>query len=620
MKKIIWMMISGLIVLTLILASCETETVDQVEEDETEDTVKITETETSTGPTETDEKTPEISSDVPRYGGTITLAGIGDVMEWDPVKNITGTTITNIYQQGWEGAWEKGPAGGYGTGETDWGFTNNDLFHLKDGRIYESWEWTIDEENKMGTIVYQIRQGVYYHETDTRAGRLVGGRQVTADDVVYCINRAVTIGPTGFIWRANPELHDAKAEKTGSWEVTVTVPLDGLITAISRFGDSLFYYPPDIVETYENMNEWSDAIGTGPFMLVDMIPSSIHRLKRNPNYWDTDPVGPGQGNQLPYVDQVKILIIPDASSRYAALRTGQIDDLNPLNWEDASQIINQCPDIMYKWSNSFQGRGSPLMMRIDKEELPYKDIKVRKAMIMSIDYNEILEGLYDGQGQIITWPFSDTKEYHELYLGLDDPMFPESAKENFTYNPEKAKQLLADAGYPDGFKATLMLTSSATPEIEYYQIIKEYWAKIGIDLEFDLRDPGAAFNLRNTRTHDELATWTTGPVSIFYVGNPVWAQSASNLSMIDDPIINELMAQVRLLAITDQIEAMKLFKKVAARGLEMAYVVPNVIGSYYDLWWPWLRNYSGELTVGYDNQTFTTWVWFDDTMKKSMGY
>jgi len=82
MKKIIWMMISGLIVLTLILASCETETVDQVEEDETEDTVKITETETSTGPTGGEEEVVKQSSDEPQYGGTHNIALAFDVSNW----------------------------------------------------------------------------------------------------------------------------------------------------------------------------------------------------------------------------------------------------------------------------------------------------------------------------------------------------------------------------------------------------------------------------------------------------------------------------------------------------------------------------------------------------------
>ncbi len=80
-KKIIWMLISGLMVFTLILASCETETVDQVEEDETEDTVKITESETTTGTTEEKEEI-KPSSDEPQYGGTHNMALAWDVSNW----------------------------------------------------------------------------------------------------------------------------------------------------------------------------------------------------------------------------------------------------------------------------------------------------------------------------------------------------------------------------------------------------------------------------------------------------------------------------------------------------------------------------------------------------------
>jgi peptide/nickel transport system substrate-binding protein len=614
-KKIIWLAVSLLMVLSLVIASCGQAPEEEEAKEEEEGQVVITTEEKGEGE---EEEVVQPSTDVPKYGGTINLATFGDQLEWDPVRNITGTTVTLMWQHLWEGDWTKGPAGGHGTNETDWAFSNNDLFYLKAPCIAESWDWTIDAEKGEGTIVYQIRRGIYYHQPDTAAGQLVGGRELTADDVAYVINRACNIGSVGFIWRSNPELRGTQAVKTGPWEVTVKVNLDAMRPALSRFGDGIFYYPPELVEQFGDMMDWRNCLGTGPFVLTDLIPSSVHRLERNPNYWMNDPVGPGEGNQLPYVDAVKVLIIPDASSRYAGLRTGKIDEMVPLGWEDAEQIIKTAPGIVYNSSTSWQGRGMPLMMRTDKA--PYSDIRVRQAMTMAINFQEILDGLYGGVGQIITYPFSYVREYADLYLGLDDPEFPEAAREYFSYNPEKATQLLAEAGYPDGFKAKLMLTSSDTASIEYYQIIKEMWAKVGIDLEFDLREPGAANNIRNTRTHDELATWTTGPIAVYWVGNPVSGQSASNLSMIDDPIINDLMAQVRIESITDEKESMRLFKQVAKRAIEQAYAIPDVIGSYYGLWWPWLRNYSGEVTVGYDDMNWPTWVWVDEVLKKSMGY
>ena len=559
------------------------------------------------------------SVETPKYGGTITLAGPTDQTNWDPVRNITGVIITNIYQQGWEGDWAKGIAGGYGTQDTDWGFGNNDIYAFKEGRIYDGWKWTIDSPNDVGTIVYHIRSGVHYHmPPDSEAGALVGGREVTADDVVYVLNRAVTIGSDGFIYRANKELHNASITKTGDHEVTVKVPVDALNNAISRFGDSVFFYPPELVKKYGDLQNWRDAIGTGPFMLTDYVPGSAATMIRNPNSYQVNPVGPGKGDQLPYVNELRYLIIPDPSTRWAALRTGKIDQYSPVLWEDATQIINSAPDIQQKVGTSYQGRGTPLLMRVDKA--PFNNLKVRQALTMAIDFHGILNDLYDGVGQIITYPFSKVKEYQALYVGLDDPDFPAAAKELYSYNPEKAKQLLAEAGYPNGFKTEILLPSSDPVQIDYYTIIKNMWDQIGVDAELNVVEYGSFTNIINSHSEEAMAPWTTGPVSIFYVGNPVSGQSASNLGNINDPVINDTMAKVRLMAITDQAGAMTLFRDVAKQALSNAYAIPNVTGRWATLWWPWLKNYSGEITVGYDNQTWTTWVWVDQALKKSMGY
>ena len=206
-------MISCVMILSLVVASCgpaEEEAEVEVGEEE----VEVGEGEVEVG--EEEEEVVQPADNIPKYGDTINLATFGDQQEWDPVRNITGTAITNMWQHLWEGDWSKGPAGGYGTNETDWAWANNDLFSLKESRIAESWDWTIDAEKGEGIIVYQIRRGIHYHQPNTAAGQLVGGRELTADDVVYTINRACNIGSVGFIWRSNPELRGIQAEKNRS--------------------------------------------------------------------------------------------------------------------------------------------------------------------------------------------------------------------------------------------------------------------------------------------------------------------------------------------------------------------------------------------------------------------
>ncbi|MEE8413990.1 MAG: hypothetical protein V3R96_05510, partial [Dehalococcoidales bacterium] len=172
-----------------------------------------------------------------------------------------------VYQQLWEGDWARGNAGGYGTAEADWGMGNNDLFEYKMGFIAEKTDWYLEADGDTGTIVYQIRPNVHWGlNPDSEASVLVGGRTVTADDIVYVLRR-VAAEDYSYIYRTNIEIRQAIIEKTGPMEVTVTLPLDALYTGVIRFGDSVFIYPPEVVEKYGNMDDWKNSVGTGPFIV-----------------------------------------------------------------------------------------------------------------------------------------------------------------------------------------------------------------------------------------------------------------------------------------------------------------------------------------------------------------
>ncbi|MFC2015145.1 ABC transporter substrate-binding protein [Chloroflexota bacterium] len=618
-RKILWLVVSGLMVLSLVMAACGPAEVEEKEVTEKEVVEKEEEKEE-----EEVEEEKVVSSNEPQYGGRFNLVASAAGTNFDPVRAITGTLYNLVYQHLWEGDWTKGPAGGYGTNETDWGTANNDLFELKAGMVAESWDWTIDEENDQGILVWQIRQGVNWAlDSNSEASRLVGGRELTADDVVYTLQRATTY-EDAFVYRMNSELRNMDVTKTGPWEVTVKVPLNALITAISRTGDALMIHPPEPVEEYGHMEDWQNSVGTGPYTLAEYVPDSMQLLVRNDNYWMKDPIGPGKGNQLPYIDDVRIIIIPDLSTRQAALRTGKVDWMSGFSIEDAAQMRSGTPELVEKEFTSHQGRSTPTYMRIDKE--PFNDIRVRKAMTLATDFQDILQNVAMGKGQLIANPWADTIEYHNLYVGLDDPDFPESVRELYTYNPDKARELLAEAGYPDGFKTTVLVSSTGTTyiglaEVDYFSILKDMWSKVGIDLTLDIRESGVVSTLKRKLEHEAITSAQPGPVAIFYVGNPFSPGNSHNLSMIDDPVINEAMLEVRLTCLTDQDEAMSIFReKIYKRYLEQVYCIPGIVAYRYSFWWPWLKNYSGENTVGYDDSNWAQWIWIDQEMKKKMGY
>ncbi|MEK7353584.1 MAG: ABC transporter substrate-binding protein, partial [Chloroflexota bacterium] len=588
-KKILWAVMSGLMALSLVMAACAPAATPTTQ---TTPTAPTTPTKPGEEPIQKETVTPAIQA--PKYGGTLNIALATDITGWDDIitRGVTpGDTFRITNEPMWAGDWAKGPAGGHGTDETDW-MDNYDVFANDMGYAAESWNWTIDAAKNQGTLIYRIRQGTHYAlNPASEASRLVAGREMTADDVVFSLKQMVTVS-TAYVYRANIELRAANITKTGPWEVSIRLPLDALITGISRFGNYGRVVPPEVVARYGSMANWKVSVGSGPFMLTDYVPGSAAIMIKNPNYWGRDPVGPGKGSQVPYINGYRKLVIPDLSTRQAALRTGKIDQMSAIRWEDAAQFRKTTPGLLEK--EGPVGSSSPAYINTTKA--PFTDIRVRRALMMATDFEAIRQGWNGGLGQILTYPYEKARGYEALYLGLDDPEMPASVKDIYTYNPEKAKQLLKEAGYPNGLKTSILLTAT---EVDYYSIVKGMWAKVGIDLALDVKETAAKTAIITARQHEALSSGSghgRGPVGTFYLAPSLQGTGAANGSLIDDPIINEVLPRVRLAAITDMNKSMGMIKELMKHVLDQAYAIPLPAAPSYIFWWPWLKNYSGENT------------------------
>jgi peptide/nickel transport system substrate-binding protein len=619
MKKIAWLIISVIMVFSLVMVSCGTDedTGGKVTEEDTGQKVTV-------GGEETKEevKEEEVSSSTgPKYGGTLRLAQTADSTNFDDVVTrgfVQGVTFLLTNESMWRGDWAKGPAGGYGTGESDW-VGSYDVFSQKRGFAAESWEWSIDPATDTGILVYQIRDNIHFAlNPDSEASKLVGGRKMTADDVVFTFTQVMT-DSRAYMYRAYPSMRKSfKCEKTGPMEVTITVASSDLITAIAKFGNYVGVVPPEVVDKYGDMASWKNSVGTGPFMLIDYVAGSRMLLEKNPDYWGTDPVGPGMGNQVPYIDSLQYLIIPDASTRLAALRTGKIDQFSPISYEDAENLRKTAPEML---EAEGQLGGTPWIIYMNTQRSPFDNLKVRRALLMGVDLELIKNTLNHGLGQILYWPIEYTPSYADCYLGLDDPDCPESVKELYVYNPTKAKQLLAEAGYPSGFKTSVLIAQS---QVDYLSVIKDMWSKIGVELELDVRESAAVTSVYRSGEYDMVsAAGGRGPISVFYhmvtmVGDGPVGGNASN---IKDQKLIDASTEMQATYLTDDKAAMAQFRELMKYALDQAYAVSGPVYPQSTFWWPWLKNYSGEIQIGYfDMQYWASYIWVDKDLKKSMGY
>ena len=595
-KKYLGLLLSFLVIISLILISCAPGT-------------------TTTPPTTTSKTTtstsvpPKTTTEVikPKNGGTLTMALVNNIINFSSLgMPFESETFMLTNQPLISGDWSRGPAG---TGDFEFCKAMYGSWDSCTGVLAESWEVT-----GPGTIIFHIRKGIKYAlDSTSAASRLVGGRELNSYDV------ATSLELLKSVFGSAPSFggfRESKNRAIDDWTVETVLP-PNLLDEIRITAIYCPLFAPELYEQKYNLQDWHNTVGTGPFMLKDFVSNSSATLVKNPTYWETDPVGAGKGNQLPYVDSVRFLIISDESTRLSAFRTGKIDVLHGVPWED-ELVLKSNTKLLEK--RHFGDALHTLGMRTDKQDLPFKDINVRKAMMLATDFKTIAETWGGGDAQILTWPIHYTKEDAPAYIGLDDPDLPQEVKDLYVYNPDKAKELLAGAGYPEGFK-TSIITDSSPGSVDYLSIIKDQWSKVGIEVTIEPKESGTLQSIKADRKHPEMIDQGGAPnANLFLASAFMGATRGGNMSYVNDPVVNEAYTAWNAYTISDPVKAMGMFREVMKYALSQAWAIPGVNPATYHMWWPWLKNYHGELGLARTIRGFAKYVWIDEALKQSMGY
>ena len=535
----------------------------------------------------------------PQYGGTLTVTTMyptisalsWDLADWQWKQNHdTGMYFEQLFAGDLEKSVRKG---GKHRFIADAWLPSDGIR----GEVAEKWAWETPN-----TLAVTLRKGIMFPE---KAG-IMKARELNADDVVASFDR----------------LDKSPKKISAYFDHVEKVEARGPQTVVFRFKefnaewDYRFgwgYYSGIIPKELAGMDmkDWKTHAGTGPFQLTEYVQGNQQTYTRNPNYWDTERLG-GAANKLPYVDKLVYRIIKDEATQHTALRTGKLDILELVRWTAVDELKKSAPQL--KWSRWLSQSGTFLAMRTDRK--PFDDIRVRRALNMAVNKQEIVSSYYGGNAELFSYPMHPY--YHGYYEPLDK--MPASVRELYTYDPAKAKKLLAEAGYPNGFTFPVQVTSANFEHMELLPLVAGYLEKVGVKMQIQPMEYPSFLAAMTNKTHtagyfmDNGHTNPTTSIRKSFLPNQVW-----NPSMWSDPAYTAKMEEVY--RTRDEGKRQQMIREMTVEILDKAPYIWLPTRYLYSAWWPWVQNYDGELRAGAVRPgPIYARIWIDQEMKKKMGF
>jgi len=527
----------------------------------------------------------------PQYGGEISVPVISLAVSFDNY-NFVGGNNCYWFETLFQPDWTVDPA--------DWNmaqaYTPDNYWA---NNIAESWQMTDST-----TLTVKIRQGVKFQDKAP-----VNGREFTAYDIQAHYERLLGQGkytaPAPMY--AGMTKNWASVTATDKYTVVFKFKTPSATTAFQtiadRFALNTFEAPEWVAldtaaaatttgGTATNpLQDWHNAVGTGPWMLTDYIAGSQMTFNKNPTYWGTDPRHPQ--NQIPYVDSLNILCIPDSTTQLAALRTAKIDMMasqSSVSWRQAATIKSSNPELIQTKANVQPANG----IVFKQNASPFTDIRVRTAMQMAVNLPEMAKSLYGGNTDGTPCGLV-TQLYKGYCYSYED--WPQTLKDEYTFNPAKAKQLLAEAGYPDGFKTNIVADSTNTASLDILQSFKSYFMDIGIDMEIKTMNNTEAQAFLRAGKHDQLAasqggydTPPTRTIDLFSSKG-----SDAGISAVNDSVYDAVAAKFWAAGTSE--EAMTALQEADKRVIEQHWAIYMAPAPAIDVVQPYLKGYTNETLV-----------------------
>ncbi len=403
---------------------------------------------------------------------------------------------------------------------------------------------------------FTLREGVTWSD----------GEPFTADDVAFTFNDVILVKDLGANNRsAFSPIDHVEVVDPLTVKFVLSSPFSSLPYYLAYFAGIL---PAHVLQGAENplqvasFNKGQPVV-TGPYKVAEFVPGSYVRLEPNDLYW----------GGAPKVQTIVFKVVPDPNTQLAQLLAGDVDMVTVTNptllagveRNPNLEVIRQSQNIWY-W------------VALNQDDPRFTDVRVRQALLTAIDRQAIIDSVLKGYGTIATGPIAPLQQ---AFYDANVPSYP--------FDPERAKALMAEAGWTpgadgilrkDGEKLTIaMPTGQFGYLVDATLLVQQYWKDIGVDVQVNVMEWNAYIQkvVVNRDYQSTLAWWSTPPTTDItpYFGS-AGAGGGNNIPNYQDPELDALMADARRATnLDDQVAVVSTIEKKVANDLP-----------YLFLWYP----------------------------------
>jgi peptide/nickel transport system substrate-binding protein len=506
-----------------------------------------------------------VRAQAPRNGGVLRIRG-EEPLGFDPHLSLSHRTTTNL------------------------SFTHSRLLKARAGPsvvpgttipepdLAES--WTQPNET---TYVFKLRKGVRWHPKPP-----VDGRELTAEDVKYSFERFTAISYIAGIERIEaPDRHTVT--------LVLREPYAWLLDVLAS--TTAWIVPREAVEKFGDLKAPEACIGTGPWMLDRYEPNVGISFVRHPGYFR-----PG----LPHADRVEATFEADPATRFASWLAGRYDFAPEYGMVvrrlDLDVARQRKPGLQ---TAEFTVRFGPLIaMKVTQP--PFSDLRVRKAMALARNWKIALEANAWALGHGVPNP-AIPAAFGDWSLPIRE--LPPDGRALYEQNVAVARRLLAEAGYPAGFKTTLETTAGFGPDwMDGVQLFLSQLKTVGIEVELKLKEFGAFLSTTTVGRFDHMAATLFGffavPDSYLFLyytpGLP------TNMGGVSDPRLTELIRRQR--RTLDVAKRREILHEIQRYLSQQTYYLYGPSVTAVAAWDRRVKNFAPNVGDDYGGRLMLTWL------------